>query len=64
MGSCLRESIVLVSKNENFIVILIWFEFEPNHYVNKEWKRDPFGAEMDESGNIYGRGAQVSSVLF
>lgn len=33
-----------------------------NNYLNeifqKYWKYEPFGGEMDEDGNIYGRGAQ------
>jgi aminoacylase len=27
-------------------------------FLQEEWTHDPFGAEQDEDGNIYGRGAQ------
>ncbi|KAK5638398.1 hypothetical protein RI129_012693 [Pyrocoelia pectoralis] len=56
---------------DNPIVLISWIGTEPelpsillnSHMdmvpVNKtKWKYDPFGAEMDEYGNIHGRGAQ------
>lgn len=32
------------------------------HVVEQLWNHAPFAAEIDDDGNIYGRGSQVKSI--
>ncbi|KAK7597711.1 hypothetical protein V9T40_009936 [Parthenolecanium corni] len=48
----------LAGSNPDLPTLLLNSHMDVVSVHRKYWKHEPFGAEMDEDGNIYGRGAQ------